>query len=67
MKFRDLDPTDRLAAVCSTAHLSKSEPQALSGESVLPIYLANGMIENVIGKFELQKQLGQTTVSIDRH
>ena len=52
-KFRVLDPADRLAAVCSAAHLSKSEQQALSGESVLPISLANSMIENVIGKFEL--------------
>ena len=52
-KFRELDPADRLAAVCSAAHLNKSEQQALSGESALPISIANGMIENVIGKFEL--------------
>ena len=52
-KIRVLDPADRLAAVCSAAYLSKSEQQALSGESVLPISLANSMIENVIGKFEL--------------
>ena len=52
-KFRELDPSDRLAAVCSAAHLRKNEQYALSGESVLPVSVANGMIENVIGKFEL--------------
>ena len=52
-KIRVLDPADRLAAVCSAAYLSKSEQYALSGESVLPVSVANGMIENVIGKFEL--------------
>ena len=51
--FRELNPADRLAAVCSAAQLGKNELQALSGESSLPISLANGMIENVIGKFEL--------------
>ena len=52
-KLRELEPADRLAAVCSAAHLNRNDQQALNGESTLPISLANGMIENVIGKFEL--------------
>ena len=52
-KLRELEPADRLAAVCSAAHLNRNDQQALNGESILPISLANGMIENVIGKFEL--------------
>lgn len=52
-KLRELDPADRLAAVCNAAHLNENDQQSLTGNSVLPVSLANGMIENVIGKFEL--------------
>jgi len=48
-----LDPADRLAAVCNAVHLNENDQQSLTGNSVLPVSLANGMIENVIGKFEL--------------
>ena len=52
-KLRELDPADRLAAVCNAAQLNENDQQSLTGNSVLPVSLANGMIENVIGKFEL--------------
>ena len=52
-KLRELDPADRLAAVCTAAHLNENDQQSLTGNGVLPVSLANGMIENVIGKFEL--------------
>jgi len=52
-KLRELDPADRLAAVCNAVHLNENDQQSLTGNSVLPVSLANGMIENVIGKFEL--------------
>ncbi len=51
--LRELDPVDRLAEVCRAANLSENEQKALTGESALPVSLANGMIENVVGKFEL--------------
>ena len=52
-KLRELAPADRLAAVCKAAGLNNSDRQALSGNNALPVSLANGMIENVIGTFEL--------------
>lgn len=51
-KFRDLSPEERLAALAQLARLSPAARDALHG-GVLPLALANGMIENVVGRFEL--------------
>ena len=51
--FRHLSPSQRLALVKEVADLSDQETIALSGENALSDTTANGMIENVIGKFEL--------------
>ena len=51
--LRDLAPEDRREAVRRAAGLDQGDAALLSGESVLPVSLANGMIENVVGKFEL--------------
>ncbi len=48
-----MSPADRLAAVGDRAGLNGEALAALSGVDVLPMTVANGMIENVIGKFEL--------------
>lgn len=51
--FRALEPSERLSAVSKASQLDENEQTALSGSDMLPLTLANGMIENVIGKFEL--------------
>lgn len=51
--FRSLNPEDRRTAACRAAGLSAEDEAVLAGDDILPIDLANGMIENVIGKFEL--------------
>ncbi|RVA16912.1 3-hydroxy-3-methylglutaryl-CoA reductase, partial [Mesorhizobium sp. M7A.F.Ca.CA.002.05.1.1] len=51
-KFRDLSPADRLATVGDAARLGQADRDALRG-GVLPLDLANGMIENVVGTFEI--------------
>ncbi|AAV97299.1 hydroxymethylglutaryl-CoA reductase, degradative (plasmid) [Ruegeria pomeroyi DSS-3] len=52
-KMRDLDPAQRLVRVAEAAGLEPEAISALAGNGALPLSLANGMIENVIGKFEL--------------
>ncbi|TQV72439.1 hydroxymethylglutaryl-CoA reductase, degradative [Denitrobaculum tricleocarpae] len=52
-KFRDLQPQARCEAVCTAAGLASEDQEVFSGRDALPLALANGMIENVIGKFEL--------------
>jgi len=52
-RFRDLAPADRLAKVAEAAGLSQAAADALRGGGVLPPHLANGMIENVVGTFEI--------------
>ncbi|MBP0439949.1 hydroxymethylglutaryl-CoA reductase, degradative [Tianweitania sediminis] len=52
-QFRDLEPAERLKRVVEAAGLDQNESRALSGGGALPINLANGMIENVVGTFEL--------------
>ncbi len=52
-KFRNLAPADRLARVAEAAQLSETARTALAGGGVLPLRVADGMIENVIGSFEL--------------
>lgn len=51
--FRDLEPEARLDKVVATAGLDEAARAALRGAGALPLQLANGMIENVIGRFDL--------------
>ncbi len=51
--LRNLDPDARLALLAQAANLSDADRVTLAGRDVLPMSLADGMIENVIGKFEL--------------
>ncbi len=51
--LRDLEPAARLDAVCAAAGLDQGDRGLLAGEGVLPLATANGMIENVVGKFEM--------------
>lgn len=51
--LRDLEPSARLDAVCAAAGLDQGDRALLAGEGVLPLATANGMIENVVGKFEM--------------
>ena len=51
--FRDLSPDERRGALAGAAGLDQGDAAVLSGRDILPLDLANGMIENVIGKFEL--------------
>lgn len=50
--LRNLAPQERMARVANAAALGDADRQALE-RGGLPIALANGMIENVIGTFEL--------------
>jgi hydroxymethylglutaryl-CoA reductase len=50
--LRNLAPAERLGRVADATALSESERTAFS-PGTLPLALANGMIENVIGTFEL--------------
>lgn len=51
--FRNLEPADRMNAAASAAGLDDVARRALAGPDTLPMSIANGMIENVVGKFEL--------------
>lgn len=51
--FRSLDPQERLDELARKTGLPASELAAISQGNILGIDTANGMIENVIGKFEL--------------
>ena len=51
--LRHFQPEDRLKAVAAQCQLSTLHTQALEGNSALPIAIADGMIENVIGRFEV--------------
>ncbi|WP_138472704.1 hydroxymethylglutaryl-CoA reductase, degradative [Poseidonocella sp. HB161398] len=50
--MRDMGPAERLAAVAAAAGTAPGTADALVAPA-LPVELANGMIENVIGLFEL--------------
>lgn len=52
-QLRDLDPGQRLKRVINAAGLDHNESGPLNGGGALPLHLANGMIENVVGTFEL--------------
>ncbi len=51
--MRELSPDDRRSAIAAQAALSNADSLALAGRDLLPMTVADGMIENVIGKFEL--------------
>ena len=51
--FRKLDPAQRLAQIAAKAGLSAGESAQIQAGGALSLETANGMIENVIGKFEL--------------
>lgn len=51
--FRHLTPEDRRARAAKSANLSPDDTFSLGFEPALPETTANGMIENVIGTFEL--------------
>ena len=51
--FRDMSPHERLETVVKAAALSDEQKAALQGAGALPMTLANGMIENVIGTFDM--------------
>lgn len=51
--FRDLSPADRLTKLSEMLGVSPSAFDPLRGSGVLTPQLANGMIENVVGTFEI--------------
>lgn len=51
--FKNKSPQQRLDIIIENSNLTKNEITALSGPNSLPIETADGMVENVIGKFEL--------------
>lgn len=64
--FRDLEPDARLQKLATAAGLSAQDQDALGGADALPLDLANGMIENVIGKFELPLGVATNFIVNDR-
>jgi hydroxymethylglutaryl-CoA reductase len=52
-RFRDLSPRERLDRVSALTGLSADESRALGAPGALTPSVADGMIENVIGTFEL--------------
>jgi hydroxymethylglutaryl-CoA reductase len=65
-QFRNLEPEERLQTLKQVAGLSESEAESLGGINVLPMEVANGMIENAIGKFELPLGLALNFVVNDK-
>lgn len=51
--IRNLEPNDRLSKIVNVSGLADVDQQNLSGNNALDVNVANGMVENVIGKFEL--------------
>ena len=51
--FRALTPAQRLSAIADAAELTPEERQLLAEPGALGLDRADGMIENVIGAFEL--------------
>lgn len=51
--FRALTPAQRLAHIADAAGLSADEAALIAAPGALPLETADGMIENVIGKFEM--------------
>ncbi len=51
--MRSKSPEERFRAILEASGLDETDLAALKGENALPLSTADGMIENVIGKFEL--------------
>lgn len=51
--YRNLPPAERLTALARAADLSLADQALLAKAGALPVDRANGMIENVVGTFEL--------------
>lgn len=51
--LRNLKPSERLQAVGRAALLDEQSLRVLSGNGALPVEVADGMVENVVGLFEL--------------
>lgn len=51
--MRNLSPAERLAQVAAATSLDEAARAVLGSTDALPVSLANGMIENVIGTFQL--------------
>lgn len=51
--YRNLEPAERIAMLAGAVGLSEDETALLSSPGALPLTRANGMIENVVGTFEL--------------
>lgn len=51
--YRNLEPAERVAMLAGAVGLSDDERALLSSPGALPLNRANGMIENVVGTFEL--------------
>jgi hydroxymethylglutaryl-CoA reductase len=51
--YRNLSPEERLDRLAGAVGLTEGEKAQLAAPRALPLTLANGMIENVVGTFEL--------------
>lgn len=51
--FRSLAPAERIAKLVEAGTLADADAALLGAPGALPLLLANGMIENVLGTFEL--------------
>lgn len=51
--LRDLSPDERRAKIAGIVGLTSEQSDLLRGVEALPLHIADGMIENVIGNFEL--------------
>ncbi len=56
--FRALSPAERLRHIAKTVGLSEAEQAQVTSPGALPLETANGMVENVIGTFELPMAVG---------
>lgn len=64
--MRAMEPDARLTAISDAAGLSATDQAVLGGQDVLPLTTANGMIENVVGKFELPLGIATNFVVNDK-
>ena len=62
--FRNLSPAARLDHIGQLLGLSHDDVSLLANAGALPMDIANGMIENVIGKFELPHFFGDRNIRI---
>jgi hydroxymethylglutaryl-CoA reductase len=51
--YRNLEPAERIAALVKAAGLTAEEAALIANPGALPLARANGMIENVVGTFEI--------------